>query len=563
MLKSRNMKVIAALLCIVFAVGMLTGCGGTKSTDTKDSSTAQKASTSAAATATTSGSGPEKTTLPIVSKPLTLKMFVELDSKAAASLKNLNDMLAWQEMEKKTGIHIDFIHPPAGQEKEQLNLIIASNDLPDMIYNSWKSMAGGPEKAVKDGTIIKLNELADKYAPNLTKIFKEDPAVKKDSVTDSGTLYMMPGMRYDKSQRLFDGFEIRKDWLDKLNMKLPTNIDEWYTVLKAFKEKDPNGNGKADEIPFISSQKVGDNLGLTFFMGAWGSYYGLYVDGGKVKYGPAEPSYKEYLETMSKWFKEGLIEPEYMVSNDRKAFDSKVVSHIAGSFYGQLNGYMGRYMGLMDGKDPKFNLSVTPFPAMKDGKSYNFSSQTAFAVKADGLAITSKCKNTMEAMKWIDLGYSEEGVRSISFGKEGVTYTMVNGKPKYTDLIMKNPDKLPFDQALAKYASASIVPRLFQDPVYWEQAMIYPSQKEAAKILASGDTSRCLPSVTPTAEESTKAARALNEINTYKDEMLNKFVMGQTSLDTFNTYIENVNKMGLKDLLDIYQKAYDRYQTRK
>ena len=120
---------------------------------------------------------------------------------------------------------------------------------------------------------------------------------------DDGTLYMFPMIRVrtgtEEWFRLL-GPIYRKDWLDKLNLEAPTTIDEMYTVLKAFKEQDPNGNGQADEIPFTSQKAGGEAAYLSAFAPAFGIVNGFYNDNGTVKYGPLEPAYKDYVETMNK-----------------------------------------------------------------------------------------------------------------------------------------------------------------------------------------------------------------------------------------------------------------------
>ena len=545
--KKKALRVLAAIAaCSVLLLG---ACG--KSADGK-----------AAGSTGSGGSGKvlKELKLPLVDKPTTLKLMVSLDSKAGTVMKNLNEMLAFQELEKRTGIHIEFIHPPAGQEKEFLNLAIASGDLPDMIFWQWRTIPGGPEKAINDGLIMDLTSVIRENAPNYKRIIAENKDVGLDSMTDSGKMYMIPGMRIGLSQRLFDGFMLRKDWLDKLGIKPPQTMDEWYSTLVAIRDKDPNGNGKADEIPFLGSNKINNRIGLTFFTNAWGMSFGYYVDNGKIKFGPGEQAYKEYLATMRKWYSEKLIDPDYMISSDRKNFDAKVLSDRAGSFYGQLNGYMGRYLGLT--KNKNFALTVVPFPTVPGGGSYNFSESAPFAAKADGIAVSAKSKYAAEAVKWCDYILSPEGSRVVSFGVEGVTYTMVGGVPKYTDLIMKNPDGLSFDQALSKYTSAGIVPRLYQDPNYWSQAMQYPAQLEGMKILETGDLSRCLPALTPGPDEASKLARMQTEIETYRDEMFNKFIMGQTPLSDFDKYISTLESLGLKEALEMQQKAYERYLKR-
>lgn len=95
---------------------------------------------------------------------------------------------------------------------------------------------GGPEKAITDKVILPLNDLIDKSAPNLKKLLQQDKELDKMIKTDNGTYYAFPMIRPDNGL-VFRGPMIRKDWLDELNLQVPTTIDEWYTVLKAFKEK--------------------------------------------------------------------------------------------------------------------------------------------------------------------------------------------------------------------------------------------------------------------------------------------------------------------------------------
>ena len=124
---------------------------------------------------------------------------------------------------------------------------------------------------IKDGRIIRLNELIDSYAPNLKRIIESDPDVKKQIALDDGTIYMFPLLKLDALKLNATSVLImRQDWLDKLNLKVPTNIDEWYTVLKAFKEQDPNGNGKPDELPFTGNWGPGNLTKLHDFAAAFG-----------------------------------------------------------------------------------------------------------------------------------------------------------------------------------------------------------------------------------------------------------------------------------------------------
>ena len=95
---------------------------------------------------------------------------------------------------------MEYIHPNDQQTVEQFNLMIASDELPDVIEYDWTgrsagSYPGGPEKAIQDGVILELNDLIDQYAPNLKKKLDADPALDQMVKTDSGKYYVFPMIR--------------------------------------------------------------------------------------------------------------------------------------------------------------------------------------------------------------------------------------------------------------------------------------------------------------------------------------------------------------------------------
>src|SRR5579859_5703009 len=207
------------------------------------------ATTAAKPAAATAPQTPEDLTLPIVTQPLTLTYWAPMSTNVAASMKSFGEMGCYVELEKRTGIHLDFQHPPLQQEQDQFNLLVASGKYPDVIEFDWlHSYAGGPTKAIKDGVIIRLNDPIDRYAPNIKKILADHPEWRKQLVTDEGDIYCFPFIRSDPLLLTFIGPVIRADWLDKLALKVPATLDEWHTMLKAF--KDQNANGKGDTLPF-------------------------------------------------------------------------------------------------------------------------------------------------------------------------------------------------------------------------------------------------------------------------------------------------------------------------
>lgn len=181
-----------------------------------------------------SGCESEQTTS-TVGETKTLTYWTELNSGVSSSLQSLGDVEMFRELEKRSGIHIDFIHPPTGQATEQFSLMIASREFPDMIAYNWVSYPGGPDKAINDNVIVALNDYVDSDAPNFKSWVTQDMYAKA-SKTDSGKYFGFPAINLGNA-RVFGGFCLRGDWLKELNLSVPETIEEWDTVLRAFKEK--------------------------------------------------------------------------------------------------------------------------------------------------------------------------------------------------------------------------------------------------------------------------------------------------------------------------------------
>src|SRR5690606_4762727 len=141
-----------------------------------------------------------------------------------------------------------------------------------------------------------------------------------------------------------------------------------------------------------------------------------------------------------------------------------------------------------------------------------------------------------------------------------------NGYPRYTDLILKNPDGLSVSEAMSKYLRASTpAPGFVGDDRYNEQYYAYDQQKEAARVYGEHELNAIqvqLPPVSPTPEEANELATIMAEVNTYRSESLMQFIMGARSLDEFDAYQEELKKIGIERAIEIYQGALARYNQR-
>ena len=480
----------------------------------------------------------------------TLTYWVNLDSAAAMTVAELNETPFAKELIKETGIKVQYIHPPQGQAKEKFNIMMASDELPDIIVYDWSSYPGGPEKAINDGLIMDLTDKMEKNSPNLTKYLNEHQNVDKLVKTDSGKYFSYPFIRGDEALTTSAGLIVRKDWLNDLNMQVPETIEDWEQMLRAFKDK------KGAKAP-LSMQMSAFSWGS--FVGAFGTTRAFYVEDGKVKYGPMQPEYKDFLTLMNNWYNEKLID-QNIASIDTKQIDANILNSDAGATAGSIGSGIGKWLG--SSTDPKFDLIAAPYPVKNRGERSKFG-QKQNVVTDSFAAISTSCKNVDLAMKFLDYGYGEKGHMLYNFGVEGESYTMEDGYPKYTDYITKNPDGLTMSAAMARYMESCSSGPFVQDIRYMEQYASLPQQQEAWKVWSNTDAGKYLMPITYVKqEESNEISKLMNAIGTYESEMLIKFIIGAEPIDHFDNYVEQLKQRGIERVLEIQQGAYERYSSR-
>lgn len=497
-----------------------------------------------------------------------LTYWVKMDSsKIAPTTDNYGTILCYQEMMKNTGIQVEFIHPPVGQENDSFSLMLSGGEYPDMVHYDWgNAVSGGPDKAIEDGVILELTDLIDQNCPNLKAFLEKYPEIKASMTTDSGKIYCFPNIYpyYQESPAIMcnRGIQVRADWLEELGLDAPETVDEWHTVLTAFKEKGQTEDGSSI-VPMVS-RKISEKTSLVrTFANAWnGMDYDFYVDNGTVKFGPVEPQFKEYLTTMNQWYMEGLIAPEFSTYSG-KEHDALITTGQAGTWLSGLGAGMGVYITALGGDDSV--ISGIPFPVKDSGDTPKYTGADNYPFIGLGIAITTKCDNVEAACKWLDYHYSEEGSRLLNWGVEGVSYELdADGEPQFTDLVMNNPDGLSVDVALGKYAMVSQLEAFAKDDrVEAVRMWNFPSQEKASKIWNATDFSyRYPPTVSLTPEEGAELAAILSDITTYRDENVVRFILGTEPIENYEKFAETIRNMNIERAIQIKQDAYDRLMER-
>jgi len=463
------------------------------------------------------------------------------------------DLPLFQELEKRTNTKLTFMTPPVGQEKEQFNLIIASGEYPDIFTDMWNDYTGGGAKALADNVIIPLNELIDEYAPNIKAAMEEYPESFRYVTNEQGEIYGIPMVFTDNIQLVSWGVNLRKDWLDDVGMEVPSTVNEYYEVLKAFRDE------KGATSPFTITFTHLKNS--RFLAGAYGVSTTFYQENGTIKFGPMENGYKEYLKTLNRWYEEGLLDRDFATIDDNTR-GAKMLNGQAGMSWAPSKGGVASWNQGLQEKNPNAVVVGAPYASLEKGENVGFGQINPPGSMS--CAISSSCKNQTAAIKFLDYLFSEEGRRLLNFGIEGESYTMVDGKPVYTDLILKSAD-MPVLSKLNMYATSaegnSGLATVADVDFLLQINAVTPHVTEALQTWSSSNTfEHEIPGIIPLSEDSSQYAAVMNEVTTYTDEMFLKFVMGQESIDDkFDDYVENIKAKGIDKAVAIMQKAYDSF----
>ncbi|MFE9273951.1 extracellular solute-binding protein [Paenibacillus glucanolyticus] len=469
---------------------------------------------------------------------------------ANSNIPDMNNHLVQKQVEKLTGIKVNFITPPVGQEADAFTLMISSGELPDIIIDPGR-YPGGFEAGVNDGAYLDLTDKMEEFAPNYTAWRNSDEMRRKTTVTDDGRLLGFYGIA-PYSEWIWFGTLIKQEALDKTGLEVPTTIDEWYTFLK-----------KCQEVGYKNPLNYGSTYGQIFtgiINGAYGVWDWTFIDeNGKVAWGPAQPKAKEYLTTMQQWNKEGLLNRDWATAD----FNQRMASAISDDTAVMMDSpdTMWSYWKVQN--DIDFVGALNPVLNKGDKSASTYKN---FKRAGTNAAITTQSKNVEAAMAWLDFNFTKKGWELINFGEYGTVHLVdEQGMPYYPEnsYIYNDPDGQPVDVTLWKY-------RMHNWPNIRDEHHANPLI--AAKGSYSGDirktwtenmdTSMAMPPITFTKEEASREAELGNQLSTLRGEYFAKIMMGELPVDTYDKFLKEAQSMGLEEFLSLHQAALDRYNQR-
>lgn len=539
----RLKKLVALGLAMIMGISVLTGCGSTENKESIASET--KTSSSFKETNAVVSSEAEE------SKGIVFPLEETMSFTCLAVMPNvysLNDNCAWQALLERANITMELTEIKSNEMKEKGGLLMNSGDYPEVLFKCGHLDL---EAYGRDGLLIPLEDLIREYAPNLTAILDERNAWQ-DITSADGHIYTLPGI---EKSTLSGGstmcWWINEKWLDNLGLKEPTNQDELYAVLKAFKEKDANGNGDPnDEIPMTFPSHLAWNTFYMWFDGVLGLKNHFAVVDGEFVYYPMTEEYKEdYLAYMTKLFEEGLIDPLGFTQTTDQLKAVGASGDVLGMFYNSSSGYAP-----VEPVDYRMNYG-TLNSFNEEGLALNT------GVSKGGLAITDKCKNPEVIIAWADYMYSEEGGRYPRLGVEGISYE-INADGTYNTL---KPEGIENRSAQCTLMGGAIAPYNSPDLYYnvspEANAFSALTQREmyGEEGVFGGENGVVMPVISLTEEEVDATSTLILDITSYIENYAAQVITGELSLESsWQEYQDNLEKMDIDKLISVYTAAYER-----
>lgn len=564
-------RVLSILLCAIFVMMVVfSGCAKTENNN-GTSETKEKVETSGTEE-TESSIVTKPGTFPVVKDKVTLKVLVA----QSPFVQDINTNEFTQYYEDKTNVHIEWDVLSAdltGDAKTQkINVLLASGSYPDVFMLNPNAGAGALiNRSIQvvygeQGVFLPLNNLIDKYTIHIKKMLAEDKYIKQSATTPNGNIYGLPSMSYVYHLTAPNKMWVYEPWLKKLGIKEPETTEEFYQMLKAFKERDPNGNGKADEIPLAA---IGTRLNwgvIPFLMSAF-TYYSDFTsssknyiqENGKVEFVPSKLEFKEGLKFIRKLYTEGLLVKDFITMDSKQITalgenpDTPVLGAAPSLWWGSFTineGPSGRfkdYTAIAPLKGPK-GLRIAPvglFPSA-DASAFN---------------ITKDCKYPEVAIRWIDWFFSFEGGLTGMYGLEGKGWRRGNEGEKS---ISGGP---------ALFATLGDYGKI-QNTHWSNMAQFYEPEKQRLGIVATEIESRLynlthdkyemfkisknIPDMYMTEKQSTDLAELDVLINKSVEQWIAQFITGAKDLDKdWDSFVNELDRLGLKRSLEIRQEVYD------
>lgn len=491
-------------------------------------------------------------TYPIQTDDHDLTFWLPIQPIASKYMSSYNDHRIYSLISENTGMNVEFQNVAPNDAATQLGLLITDGDLPDLMQIR-AFYTGGAATGVSEGIFVDLTPYLEEYAPDYLAALQSNDLCYRLATDENGHVMAFYNLQVTVPHLRMNCLQ---EHLDQYGFDIPTTLEDYEAIFARVHEDGMSGL-------YIPANGRVANL-----MWPYGIDDGWSLDeDGNVAFGMYTQAYKDYLTMMNRWYEAGYIYPDFMMTitdSERYALLSNKIVFMYTDPIDLINSACNAvgvnsvplpYVRLYDGQELHF-----------EGSFYN--AENPYYIPSAGFAdtvITTSCKNIEEAVSYMNYYYTEEGRNLCNWGIEGETYVVdENGDKHFTDAMLNNPDIPLADVQMnlkihmtAKWSEADTVcnPNVVYDEAALEKRLRYTDDPTV-------DSTQVLPAFSLSAEASEARSNLMTDINTYVDEMTLKFITGVTSLDEFDAYLAQLQRMGIEDAIAITQAQYEAFMNK-
>jgi putative aldouronate transport system substrate-binding protein len=490
----------------------------------------------------------KETGFPIAEEKISLKGFSRLEPQNGP----YEEMTLWKDYEEMTNIHIEWETPGLDNVNERKNLVMASGDLPDFFIKGVLT-EGDILKYGEAGVIVPLEDLIDKWGPNVKKMFELYPSIKTGLTAPDGHIYSLPNVIGKPIGAVWRYPLVNMKWLERLGLEPPKTSEEFLNMLRAFRDNDANNNGDpTDEIPFSAHNMVLAFRGICGMFGVnyevqYGDAnlgrYPMKIENGKVHIQLTDDSMKEALQYYHTIYQEKLLDQEIFIHTKKEYF-----AKLAAGRFGFTPLHQPRNAG--DYKE-EYDAMVPPKGPHGD-QVWNFVRPKLVGINA--FCMTNVNKYPEATLRWVDYFYSEEGAIQLYLVRpDEFTDKQPDGSYQFKKHVLEA------EEGFARFMGKDTIWGGGMAPVFGFEKASMPLYR-GPMLTYINKVEDYLPDevvrfpLRPK-EDLDRELEIRSEMDTYIMEMWANFATGDVSFDEWDQYVATLEKMGLKELEAIFQRA--------
>lgn len=467
----------------------------------------------------------------------------------------------FKRIKEETNVNMEFMF--LGNDPEQkLTLLINSGNYGDVLLGGPILNAISASRYFASGIFQDMTDyVTAEYMPNLAAQIEKEPEILSMISSADGKIYTLPYIDQLKGNGLESPFWINKAWLDKLGLSVPTTLDEFTNVLRAFKTQDPNGNGIQDEIPYLVSTE-NEFYSLDAIYGCWGmAFKDGDLDGfsgikdGKVYFGPIQEEFKEAVKYQALLYDESLMWNECYTASQSTS-NTKLASDVC---------TVGCFTSISLPNTTYADDYVCMVPPKVDGYDACWYVNPSVVASKDRFYITDKCQYPDVVCKLMDYFYDFDNAFEVEYGAEedGRWYTDENGMKvvksdlsmaEMSDIDAKTPTLLDLVPRMLHALNKEGYENVINDD-FKSYSTAWDTYTDAGVL-----NQEIWPRPYYSNEDANKVYQLTTDIFYQVDTYRARWITGQGDIDAeWDEYISKLEQLGVNDMVTIMQRAYDSY----